>query len=198
MKYSKVFSILLVRIFFISFENFVGLKFQCFLKIIEFMSKLSRYRKIHTHYILIPIWHLLIQKIMMLLCQKSLQVGCCTSSLGGQLFLVVQHFGGWVGGWVGGGGYPTMNLDQYVTRWWNLSLNQCWADLTFCKNRPVPFLSWCYENLIGSLIYIYWADENRSGYQKTNFKLTRFLDRAILIYRTTTGFQNLIIKKFSN
>jgi hypothetical protein len=25
----------------------------------------------------------------------------------------------------------------------------------FCENRPVPILSWCYENPVGSLIYIY-------------------------------------------
>jgi hypothetical protein len=36
----------------------------------------------------------------------------------------------------------------------------------FCENRPVPIFSWCYENLIGSLIYkFFWAGEKRSCYQ---------------------------------
>jgi hypothetical protein len=44
----------------------------------------------------------------------------------------------------------------------------------FCANWPVPVLTLCYENLIGSLlyyyyIYIYWAGENRPGSQDFYF-----------------------------
>jgi hypothetical protein len=36
----------------------------------------------------------------------------------------------------------------------------------FCENCLILVLSWCYENLIGSLIYNFLeAGENRSGYQ---------------------------------
>lgn len=36
----------------------------------------------------------------------------------------------------------------------------------FCENWSVLVLTWCYENLIGFLKYIYfWADENQPEYQ---------------------------------
>jgi len=51
-----------------------------------------------------------------------------------------------------------------------------------------------------SNIYIYFrAGENQSGYQIIIiFKLTQYSDKSILIYTTTTGFHNLIIKFFIN
>ncbi len=39
-----------------------------------------------------------------------------------------------------------------------------WFSL-FCENQLVPVLTSCYENLINSLIYFFWAGENWSGYQ---------------------------------
>jgi hypothetical protein len=67
----------------------------------------------------------------------------------------------------------------------------------FCENRPVLVHWWCYENLIGSLVHIFF------GLVRTNqvikfFKLTRFSDKLVLIYKTTTDFHNLIIKFFIN
>jgi hypothetical protein len=62
----------------------------------------------------------------------------------------------------------------------------------FCGNRPVPIFSWCHENLIGSLIYKFiWAGEKRLGYQIfIFFKLTRFSDKSVLIYTTTSWLLN--------
>jgi hypothetical protein len=59
----------------------------------------------------------------------------------------------------------------------------------FCENHPVLVLSWCYENLISSLLYIYiffgaWEPIRLSK----RIKLTRFSDKSVLIYTTTTGF----------
>jgi hypothetical protein len=52
----------------------------------------------------------------------------------------------------------------------------------FGDNWPISVLSWCCENLIGSLIQIFWAGENRSGYQFIFKKLTQLSDRAIFSY----------------
>ncbi len=42
--------------------------------------------------------------------------------------------------------------------------------LTFSENRPVPVLTLCSENLIGSHIYLFiWAGENRPGSQHFYF-----------------------------
>jgi hypothetical protein len=70
------------------------------------------------------------------------------------------------------------------------------------ENRPVRVLSWCYENLIGSLMYIYiyifWAGEDWSGYQ--NFILKNLPGSQIgwFSYIPTTGSHNLVIKFFIN
>jgi hypothetical protein len=65
----------------------------------------------------------------------------------------------------------------------------------FCENWPVPILSWCYKNLIGSLI-IYkklgWGETVRLSFYF--FKLTWFSDKSVLIYTTTTRSQ---ISRFS-
>jgi hypothetical protein len=38
--------------------------------------------------------------------------------------------------------------------------------LFFCENCPISVLSWCYKNLLDSLIYkFFWAGENWWGYQ---------------------------------
>jgi hypothetical protein len=206
MEYSKMFSLFSLSDFFFFFlwnYYFVSWNFDVFSKIIEFMSKLSRYpQKIHTRcYILILIWHLLIQKrIMTLLRQKSLQVACCTNSFfRWPTFLGCTTFGG---GW--GGGDPTMNLDQQHVSWWRKleSLTSVGRFSLFLgRTGRSPVLSWCYENLIGSHICICIYELMRTGkvIKNTNLKLIRFfLDRAILIYTTPTNFHNLIIKKNSN
>jgi len=124
MEYSKIFFILLIRIF--SFFEFVlGWNLNVCVKIIEFMSKLpvkvpQNSNTLHSHTNLTS--SSLSEEYDVTL-SKSLQVGCCTS-----LFFRWPTF---LGCTIFGGGYPTMNLDQHVSRWWNLSLNQCWAVLSF-------------------------------------------------------------------
>lgn len=164
MEYSKLFSILLVRIFFSFFLwNFFGLKFQCFLKIIEFMSKLSKVpQNSYTLHSLVPIWHLLsFRRLWCYFVKKVCKwVVVLVYSLGGQLFFLgCTTFWGWA--------YPTMNLDQHVSRWSNLSLNQCWAVLTFLRTGWIRFFhdfmrTWLVLIYIYIYIFIYiWADENR-------------------------------------
>ncbi len=63
----------------------------------------------------------------------------------------------------------------------------------FCENQPVPVLTSCYDNLIGSLIYIYiyiYIGLVRTDRVLRIFifsKFTRFSNRVILAYIITLG-----------
>jgi len=69
----------------------------------------------------------------------------------------------------------------------------------FCENQLISVITWCYENLINCLTYIFvWANENWRRYKVLNFaKLTQFLDGAILTCTIIINFHNLVIKIFN-
>ncbi len=57
----------------------------------------------------------------------------------------------------------------------------------FCGNRRVPVLTSCYENLIGSLIYLYFGRGNRPEFFS---KFTWFSIKGVLVaYIIKVGFQ---------
>jgi hypothetical protein len=61
----------------------------------------------------------------------------------------------------------------------------------FVKNRLVPLLTSCYENLIGSLIYIFWLVKTNHIIKIFKFsKFTQFSNKAVLAYKIIVDFQN--------
>jgi hypothetical protein len=62
----------------------------------------------------------------------------------------------------------------------------------FCENQLGPVWTWCYENLISSLITFFGLVRTDQGINIFNFfKLTRYLDRAVLTYTIPIGFHIL-------